>query len=450
MYRRSRSNPLPVGRPDIDSLTEEYITAIDVFPIRIPLEKVDLGLVKYLASEEGSPFDIELLYEMETSDILIRTLIPSCNDKAGPGTFRLRGIEAAKLDLVNEIPGSLEGIMARLVLETKNNVEFQHHVLSKLQKDGKNKTIFNELDRELNCHRIILTTSVHETGHLRDVLLFLKSKNLIGLPDDNLNPYYNPLRRQKSSGEDNETTKPSLTFVEDLPWWSLYLPWRLYSRKIRKMLQLVFVLYSIFTIIWASWQLYRHVNVIQMALQPLVHILRLYLEDVMKVVDSFLDMFTHYWTSLLSPLNIFWGVLLLPIWNVIVQLKSLVLPVVSLLTRMIAPFSRSIAFLWQGVLNSRVAVQSLDISKIQRNFVLNIIFNCLKATGLGLAKIVGYSRSKTLQKQAILNQQTKIQGSISSPAISFTSPRKHRSQSHPTVSIPVYYSSPLTKHSTNH
>lgn len=449
MYRRSRSNPIPVGRPDIDSLADEYITARDVFPIRIPLEKVDLGLVKYLASEEGSPFDIELLYEMETSDILIRTSIPSLNDKAGPGTFRLRGIEAAKLDLVNEIPGSLEGIMARLVLETKNNVEFQHDVLSKLQINGKNETIFNEIDRELNCHRIILTTSVHEAGHLRDILLFLKSKNLTGLPDDSLNPYYNPLRRQKLSSENDESTKPSLTFVEDLPWWSLYLPWRLYSRRIRKVMQLGFLLYSIFTIIWAAWQLYRHVNIIQMALQPLVEIFRLYLDDVMKVVDNFLDMFTHYWTSLLSPLNIFWGVLLLPIWNVIVQLKSFVMPVLSLLTRMIAPFSRCMAFLWQGVLNSRVAVQSLDISKIQRNFVLNIIFNCLKAAGLGLAKIVGYSRSKTLQKQAIMNQQSKIRGSISSPAVSFTSPRKRTSQSRPTLPIPVYYSSPLTKQSTD-
>lgn len=427
--------------------SDEYVTAEQVLPIRIPLEKVDIGILKYVAVEDGDIFDIELLYEMHTSEISIRSSIPSSNDTAGPGTLRIRGIKAATLDLVNEIPGTLEGIMARLVLEVDQDIEFEHKVISQVYRDNERKTIFTELDRELKCRRVVLKTSVHETGHLRDVLLFLKSddkKIMEYFKSDDRNLYVNQLQRQASFNTSTDDNYSSLTFLEIIPWWSIHLPWWIYSRKLRKLIQWSLFLYTVFTIMWASWQLYRHVNVIQTVLEPLVKMLKWYLSDVMDGLDYLLDYFTHYWTSLLSPLNVFRSILLLPVWKLLLQLKTVVIPLKALMMpfmRCFAPLSRCLAIVWQAIIDSKLAVQSIDIGKLQQSFVFNLIFSCLRSFFNCIAKLIGYSKTKSRQIQA-MKDKTKMYKSVSSPS-TITSPSKRYRESFD--SVPIYYNSPVVK-----
>jgi hypothetical protein len=416
---------------EYEPIPDEYTTVSDVFPIRIPLEKADFGKLKYEAVIDGDLYDIELLYELQTSDMLVRCAISSFSDATtGPGTFRIRGIEAAKLELVNEIPGTLEGISARLVLEISQDVQFN-------QFSGKSEGV------KLKAHKIILTASVHETGHLRDILLFLKSNKITNFlchnsSDTSTNAYFNPQRSKTSpslnrSQSLDSSQQPSLTFLETIPWWAIHIPWWLYSRQLRKYIQMILLIYTVFTILWASWQLYRHVEVIQKALQPIVDVLYWYLYDIMTALDVFLDSLTHYWTCLLSPLNIFRSLLFIPVWNLLIQVRVFLVPLWYPLVRCFTPFSHCLQIIWQFILNSKLAVQSIDMNKIQQSFVFNLIFSCFKAFGNGLSKFVGYFKSKSKQNEAIKQQRM----SMSSPVVSLT--KRHSN------SVPVYYNSPLTR-----
>lgn len=407
------------------------MTAGEAFPLRIHLEEIEIANHRYTSSNYS---DIELLYELKTSDVLIRTVLHGSGG-GKPGVYRVGGIQAARLDLINQIPGSLEGIACKLVLEVNHCIEFQS-----LAADGS-----EEADKmETGCYRVALTASIHECGHLRDVLLFLKSENAVeNMVTESLNPYLKSSQYSLSPKSVKDGT-PTLTYLEILPWWTAYLPWWLYSRRIRKILQVALFLYSFFSIMWASWQLYRHVHVIQIVLQPIVELLQYYLSGIMTVLDQFLSSFTHYWTSLLSPLNVLRGLLLMPVFQVAVTLKNAVLPIATPILRVVNPLARNFSVLWQNILNSRIAVQSLDVIRIRQNMVFGLLLNSFKAIGKGVANLVGYRKVIKKQKQA-----EKVRSELqATPTTSVNTPKslggfnRHRD---PRRSIPIYYHSPLTK-----
>lgn len=346
------------------------------------------------------------------------------------------------MELINEIPGSLEGMMTRLILELDQDILFEQQI-----RQGKyHWSIRSEIDNEIKCRKITMISSIHETGHLRDILLFLKSgsQHLLdtSMVDKN-NPYIKPFRSTTSSLLGHSSNSSSLgggsssplTFVDTLPWWSIYLPWWLYSRNTRKFLQYVILIYSFFSIVWASWQLYRHVQFIHIVLEPIVELCREYLNDIMELLDAILATLTYYWTTLLSPLNIFRSLLVLPVWGSLLQVKTLFGVLLGPLSKCLSPATSCLIFVWRGVMSSKLALQSLDISKIQRNYITNLIFSCLRAAVLGLANLVGYSKSRTKQKQAI-KQQAKYRGGGS-----VTSPSNMKYYN----SVPVYYNSPLLR-----
>ena len=400
-----------------------YLTADEAFPIRIPLESAVIGAVKYTIPESGEIGDLELLYELETSDFLIYSAV--CGRRGEPpGTLRISNIQAADISVFNEIPGSLEGLVARLVVETTSDVVFQSALLAE-----------EDTICDVSCHRIVVTASIHECGHLRDMLLFLKSDvhSLASeIPEDN--PYISPTKKQhrqqqqlKDSGEDKSK---GLTLMEGLPHWALYIPWWLYSGRVRKAIQLCLLLYTIFSVVWASWQLYRHFNIIQVALQPIVTALKVYLPTVMEALDVALDNFTDLWTSFLSPLNIFGSLALAPLINIVVRLVSPFLSMAHLAPR---PFH----LLWQGLLNSRVAVQSLDLVRIRQNLVISLFISTFKAIGTGLAKLFNFHSKKVKQKQAIKATASSV---ATSPSVLFSPHQELQRRNYP-----VYYNSPISR-----
>ena len=445
------------------SIPEEYMTAGQVIPLRVPLERVEFGRIKYQTRTDGNLSDLELLYEMQTSDLLVISDLPGLGSGkrypgAVPGAIRLKGITAARLELINEIPGSLEGIMTQLQLELDQDATFEPKLLTR--KIDENKDEVYTLEKAvLKCRKVIITASVHETGHLRDILLFLKSDKSFSFMGGERGGANNPYVLQRSLSSSFGSTNgesPPLTFLDTLPVWSLYVPWWVYSKRIRKLLQLFILLYSFFSIVWASWQLYRHVQFIHIALEPIVEIFRVHINELMEIMDSFLSRITHYWTSLLSPLTVFSSLLALPFWKSLIHLKSAIVLLVSPLSRCLSPavqclglvwsylsltpLTRCISVIWRAILSSKLAVQSLDISKIQRNYITNLILSCLRSSFLGLTNLIGYSKSKSKQLEAI-KQQKKMRGSgITSPAASPAASRSYSSGS-----IPVYYHSPLLR-----
>ena len=454
--KRFHSYPFSRGEKDaeVSKATEEadFTTASDVFPFRVPLERVQLGSLKYIAKEME---DLELLYELESSDLLVRASIRGRSKQAVPALFRIHGVSAATLKLVNIVPGSPETMVAQLLLETESQIRY---VEDSLAVGLKVKSSTDHEEKVLDCRMVTLNASVHECGYLRDILLFLKCDCVDQL---NLGPqslFLSPQRQASISEEDPPPMdeKNKVIFVESMPNWTAYIPWWIYSKTTRVLIQRIILLYTIFSFMWASWQLYRHVNVIQVALEPIITILREYLSGVMEMFDSVFAMFTLWWQTILSPLNIFSGILLTPLLQIAGQMKFLFSPILVAVTQcwnsallgvlkpiFVSLFGflrhsghillRPLYYIWQTILNSRVAVASLDLKHIRLSWALNLITGSFRAIQSGLVKLVGYTRTKHKQKKALQHPRSNTASPVVSP---------HRQQQR---RVPVYYKSPLTK-----
>lgn len=458
MAVRNRRNlhPSSHGRDEFerqDSLVEEqdynrFMTANEAFPLRIPLEKAELGKLRFHSSDID---DVEIIYELKTSDILIRTRVGGKNGEP-PGTFRIRGIAAADLSLSNEIPGSLEGMVVKLRLEVLEPILFQR-IHPALQSDEDQAVE----EMELHCQLVSLTSSIHESGHLRDLLIFLKSDNLSSIPPDSL--FLPPSKRQEAV--DESQNKPPLTFLEGLPFWASFIPWWAYSRKLRKTIQVALFIYTIFSVVWALWQLYRHVEVIRITLQPLVDLLEVYLKGIMDELDFYFEIITRLWTKFLSPLNILRHLFLVPLlniliqtctplanisanlWNVIVQ-SGITTTLWNLImqSRILSFASYMLRVICQVVSSSKIAAQSLDITKIRQGMVVNLILRSFRAIANFLAKLIGYTSRKTIQQRAKHVQLTlHNQDSTTNAPGTSTAMRNINRR----TSMPIYYSSPLIK-----
>ena len=363
---------------------------------------------------------------MGTAELAIQAAAMSSNGKRKPGTYKIRGIQAANLDLVNPLAGYLESIMVRLVIETDQDVIYEPCCTEEE----------STLSEEIGIRRIILHASVHECGHLRDILLFMKSTSTLStLHIEGNNPYFNPNKIDEQDKSSNNN-KPHLTYLGPLPWWSVHVPWRIYSGRVRKILQTCILLYLIFSVVWASWQLYKHVNVVQLALEPLVKLLKVYLDDILVTIDGFLAWFTELSTDFLRPLYIFGGLFLMPLIKMILSLKSVIIPLMtpllnfgSQLSRLLAPFFKCLVGIWQSLVSSRVAIQNIDLT---HHVAKSLVMNSFRAIFQGTLRLVGYSRAKS-------KEQKVIQATKSLPG---TPVRKYTA---PNASIPVYYLSPATK-----
>ena len=272
--------------------------------ICIPLFRAEFGSVQYAVPKGGEVGDLELVYQLEASNFTVRASVPGKNSEA-LGSLRVSSVQAVDLSLSNESPGLLEGLMSKLVVETSSDVVFLPLVAAD-NEEQRSETI--------GCRRVTLTASIHECGHLRDMLLFLNSDTFV-------DEIAHQTGEQDQSNDGGDRDRKGLKF--GLPHWALYIPWWLYSGRVRKAIQLCLLLYTIFSVVWASWQLYRHFNIIQVALQPIVTALKVYLSTVMTLVSVFLEFFTDLWTTFLSPLNILFGrITIAPLIKLVISLFS--------------------------------------------------------------------------------------------------------------------------------
>ena len=276
--------------------------------ICIPLFLAEFGSVEYAVPKGGEVGDLELVYQLEASHFTVRSSVPGKNSEP-LGSLRVSSVQAVDLSLTNESPGLLEGLMTKLVMETSSDVVFVPSVAAADSKECEWRS-----ETSIGCRRVTLIASIHECGHLRDMLLFLNSDMLV----DEISQQSGD---QDQSNDGGDHDRKGLKF--GLPHWALYIPWWLYSGRVRKAIQLCLLLYTIFSVVWASWQLYRHFNIIHEALQPIVAVLKVYLSTVMSLVSVFLEFFTDLWTTFLSPLNILFGrIMITPLMKRLVRLFS--------------------------------------------------------------------------------------------------------------------------------
>lgn len=432
--------------------------------LRVCLETVQIGSWKYTSKDLE---DIEMVYELDSSDLLINTNVSGAVNDAVPATYCIKNVSAADLSLVSVIPGSLESMVTRLVLETDRKISYVSH--EDVLKGGNGSSEDEDASHDLNVHIVHVTASVHETGHLRDILLFLKCNYQDNLSPDS--PFFRDRQTPaKRSEEDTpgEVTKPSLMLIEGLPYWVSHIPWMFYSKKARHLLQRILFFYTVISVLWAMWQLYRHVNVIRVVIQPIMTALKYYLSPVVDLCDFAFAIFTLWWHTFLSPLNVLSSLLLSPMLQVFRNFQGVLSPLClsvihifqstgvigavtslfSVLYTLVRLSSSAIwmlfkvilkplSFVWQSVLSSRIAVASLDFQRLRLSWVFNLILSSFRQIIKGLTTFVGYTwKEKKIKKAMKGSSSTPLVSPISSPPGSSRRRRKN---------MPIVYSSPLSK-----
>lgn len=149
------------------------------------------------------------------------------------------------------------------------------------------------------------TFHVNYTGQVRDVLRSLRNAKQVETTSD----------AERSPGcEGTKTEGASLLTVEKktggkklregLPDWTPYIPHRVYTPSVRKLIELVITLYTIFSIFWAVWQLYRHVDFIRAYIQPVIDALKYHVELMDKCIQFLNKLFeemTDQWLAYIKP-----------------------------------------------------------------------------------------------------------------------------------------------------
>ena len=177
------------------------------------------------------------------------------------------------------------------------------------------------------------TFHVNYTGQMRDVLRSLRHA-----------------KQLESETERDENVKlrgvPSIALAdkklrEGLPDWTPYIPHRLYTPAVRRIIEFIITVYTIFSILWALWQLYRHVDFIRAYIQPFVDALKYHvhlLDQCIQVLNSLFEEMTNQWLAYVKPGYVILSSFATPLISVAKVLWSIIYSISLAVAFVVKPF----------------------------------------------------------------------------------------------------------------
>lgn len=147
------------------------------------------------------------------------------------------------------------------------------------------------------------TFHVNYTGQVRDVLRSLRNAKQVELAADVETPSEDEGQKTAVSGVPMLPIEEK-KLREGLPDWTPYIPHRVYTPGVRRIIELIITLYKIFSILWALWQLYRHVDFIRAYIQPFIDALKYHVELMDKCIqflNSLFEEMTNQWLAYVKP-----------------------------------------------------------------------------------------------------------------------------------------------------
>lgn len=147
------------------------------------------------------------------------------------------------------------------------------------------------------------TFHVNYTGQVRDVLRSLRNAKQVELAADVETPSEDEGQKTAVSGVPMLPIEEK-KLREGLPDWTPYIPHRVYTPGVRRIIELIITLYTIFSILWALWQLYRHVDFIRAYIQPFIDALKYHVELMDKCIqflNSLFEEMTNQWLAYVKP-----------------------------------------------------------------------------------------------------------------------------------------------------
>ena len=113
---------------------------------------------------------------------------------------------------------------------------------------------------------------------------------------------------------------------EGLPEWVNYIPAHLYTRSTRKTIEYILMTYTLLTLMWAMWQLYKHVDFIRQYLKPFVHLIEYYLallKGMFRWLDGIADYLSGLWWKYMKPFYMLLGAALAPLAQIFKPLRNI-------------------------------------------------------------------------------------------------------------------------------
>lgn len=142
------------------------------------------------------------------------------------------------------------------------------------------------------------TFHVNYTGQVRDVLRSLRHAKLMDSATDGETP------SREAGTQEAVMVSREKKLREGLPDWTPFIPHRVYTPAVRGLIESVITLYTIFSILWALWQLHRHVDFIRAYIQPIIDALKYHVELMDKCIqflNSLFEEMTKQWLAYVKP-----------------------------------------------------------------------------------------------------------------------------------------------------
>lgn len=432
--------------------------------ISVQLQSFDIGPWKFnnLSTSEGcSSLVMEYQYpsEIVTVKVLSRDLATVA------GSFSLCGISAQLMSLANETPGYMMRIRVKLLLEVKRvqYVDFDLQSAVNKNSSSRNSAITPDkhadgspsdaIERKLRCHLATLTADPVESANLRDIVqLCVEEEQQLGATasvrkdaaavasatplvtiSEDVDGIYSETRKRRPQLNRElsifDSCMPSVApeqpqegrdacLVPTLPYWAPYIPWWMYSRPLRRALEMALLLYLMLSMIWALWQLHRHFYIIQAVIAPIIAILKLYMAPILRYMDHYLASFTAIWVQLINPVYILLGPLFTPALRILGPLFAPAVRLLHLLWLTFKPLVHSplvktilvpiftvlfkpLVVVWSLLAKTRISLTSLDEVKMRLSIVLSLVVGSVKSIWAGVLRFLRYFQAVQRQKRAM-------------------------------------------------
>ena len=264
-----------------------------------------------------------LIHESNTARLFFKVLDQKASKIKGGNVYNIlqcANISAGDVKVSTKF-GSWDTMVARLLIECDGPLLLWKQKDASMREESLEKDSSKHIEYE---YKILSSCMVKATFSVEFVSVICKMMHLVKVAKTR---EIVKVKELQKSGEISRQAKVPSKIREGLPEWVNYIPYRWYSANLRRFIEYLLVFYTILSLLWAVWQLYRHVDFIQAYLKPFVIFIEHYfsiLKSWFQYLDSLFIVLSHYWWHYIKPLLMILVAAFSPIFQIFRPLKGII------------------------------------------------------------------------------------------------------------------------------